>query len=200
MLTYSGSVRSIRLIAAAAVATFLFTFTLTSSALADPCLVNDPSGTVTLPPAGCPYLTGDEVHEIIDGLPLGTTIELAPIHKDFICSERALSPNCTIPAIPGVSCEEPGGSLGGSEDCFESTLEFDVTGTGLLAGFTRTLSVGSSTVVVDTGARTPGDPVQDFDTEMVALNAQLFGIPISASSISGRVAPTGCHRARDIRP
>jgi hypothetical protein len=159
-----------------AASTLFLMLTLTSTALADPCVVNDPSGTVTLPPVGCEYLTGDEVHEITAGLPEGTTIVLAPIHKDFICSERAKTANCDIPMIPGVSCEEPGGDLGGNSDCFESILEFQITGTGVLSSFSRTISVTSPSVV-DTGPRTIGDPVQSFDTEMVALQAELFGDP-----------------------
>lgn len=172
----------------------LFTVTLAGSAVADPCVVNDPSGTVTLPPDGCEYLTADQVHEITNGLPVGTTIELAPIHKDFICNERALGPNCDIPAIPGVSCEEPGGDLGGNADCFDSTLEFQVTGTGLLSGFNRLIQVGSPSVV-DTGPRNPGDAVQDFDTEIVSLEGSLFGDPdfcvlnIRAGSANGLPSP-----------
>ncbi|MBW2273781.1 MAG: hypothetical protein JRG96_10940 [Deltaproteobacteria bacterium] len=177
MLFISGSKRLDRVPGFALLPAFLLTFALGGSALADPCEVNDPSGTVTLPPVGCEYLTGDEVHEIVDGLPIGTTIELAPIHKDFACSERALSQSCSIPAIPGVSCEEPGGSIpGGNQDCFASNLEFQVTGTGSLAGFNRTISVEAPSVV-DTAPRTPGAPVQDFDTEMVALQGELFGDP-----------------------
>jgi hypothetical protein len=176
MLIRALSTRARRRPILAVLATALLTFTLTNSAAADPCLVNDPSGTVTLPPTGCEYLTGAQVHEITAGLPPGTTIELAPIHKDFICNERALSPNCDIPAIPGVSCEQPGGDLGGNADCFDSTLEFQVTGTGALTGFSRVLQVGAPSVV-DTGPRVPGDPVQDFDTEIVSLQGSLFGDP-----------------------
>jgi len=177
MLIRARSTRSIRRPVLAVLATLLLTtFTLVSSAVADPCVVNDPSGTVTLPPVGCEYLTGAQVHEIVSGLPPGTTIELAPIHKDFICNERALGPSCDIPAIPGVSCEEPGGDLGGNADCFDSTLEFQVTGTGMLSGFNRTIQVGAPSVV-DTGPRVPGDSVQGFDTEMVALQGALFGDP-----------------------
>ncbi len=64
-----------------------------------PC--NEPSntmGTVTLPPAGCEYLSPTQVHMIINGLPAGTTIILAPIHRDFIC--RQSSPPCTVPGGP----------------------------------------------------------------------------------------------------
>ncbi|MCP5069468.1 MAG: hypothetical protein GY946_23115 [bacterium] len=140
-------------------------------------MVNDPGGTVTLPPAGCEYLADAQVYEITAGLPPGTTIELAPVHKDFICSAQALTPQCDIPAIPGVSCEASGGSFpGGSAHCFYSTLEFQVTGTGLLSGWSRTLSLGAATVV-DAAPRVIGDPVQDFDTELVSLQSQLFGDP-----------------------
>jgi hypothetical protein len=172
----------------------VFTFTLAGSAAADPCVVNDPSGTVTLPPAGCEYLTADEVHEISMGLPAGTTIELAPIHKDFICDELIQDPSCTIPIIPGVSCEEPGGGLGGHQDCFGSQLEFQVTGTGALLGFSRTIFL-SAPSVVDTAPRNPGDAVQDFDTEIVSLQAELFGDPdfcvlrIRAGSAFGLPSP-----------
>ena len=49
------------------------------------CIVpGDGDGSAGLPPVGCDYIGPDEVHEIIDGLPPGTTIELDPIHRDFI--------------------------------------------------------------------------------------------------------------------
>ena len=65
-----------------------------------------------LPPQGCEYLSPDEVHVIVDGLPIGATIELAPIHKDFIC-DPGYGGLCTIPLPPGT-CEGPGGGLGGN--------------------------------------------------------------------------------------
>jgi hypothetical protein len=144
-------------------------------ATADPCEVDDAGGTVVLPPVGCDYLSPDEVHVIIDGLPPGTTIEFKPIHKDFICNAQPPAPPCSVPLPPGV-CEAPGGGLGGNADCFDSTLEFEVTGTGALAGFSRLLSIPAFTEV-HTGPRNPGDPVQSFPTEMVALQANLFGDP-----------------------
>jgi hypothetical protein len=81
-------------------------------------------GTVDLPPEGCAYLSPDEVHMIIDGLPPGTTIELAPIHRSFFNINRA-----------------PGGVLGGQIETFDSTLELQLTGTGDLAGFNRVLEI-----------------------------------------------------------
>lgn len=144
-------------------------------ASADPCMVvDDGSGTVTLPPAGCDYLSPDEVHLIIDGLPPGTTIELAPIHKNFIC-DSAYSGLCSL-AIPPGECEAPGGSLGGNGDCFSSELEVQLTGTGDLTGFSRLITIPIFTEV-HTGPRNPGDPVQDFDTEMIQLEGGIFGDP-----------------------
>ena len=143
---------------------------------ADPCIVADNgTGTVTLPPAGCAYLSADEVHMIIDGLPAGTTIELEPIHKDFICAKGAQS--CSLPIPPG-DCETTGGDLGGNLDCFDSILELQVTGNGpgLPPGYSRFLTVPLFTEV-HTGPRTPGDAVQDFDNQMFRIEGELFGDP-----------------------
>ena len=146
---------------------------LSSAASADPCNAPDNgTGTVTLPPIGCDYLSPNEVHVIIDGLPPDTTIELAPIHKDFICNGGAGAPGGCI-FIPAGLCEAPGGGLGGNRDCFESTLELQVTGTGLLAGFDRTLFLTQGSTEIHTGPRNPGDPVQTFPTEIVALQLGL---------------------------
>ena len=143
---------------------------------ADPCIVADNgTGTVTLPPAGCAYLSAEEVHMIIDGLPAGTTIELEPIHKDFICAKGAQS--CSLPIPPG-DCETTGGDLGGNLDCFDSILELQVTGNGpgLPPGYSRFLTVPLFTEV-HTGPRTPGDAVQDFDNQMFRIEGELFGDP-----------------------
>ena len=66
----------------------------------DACIApDDGTGTVDLPPNTCDYVAPSEVFQIWDGLPAGTTIELAPILTDFICY------------LP--DCGEAGGSLGG---------------------------------------------------------------------------------------
>ena len=149
---------------------------LAGAASADSCVVTDNgSGTVTLPPAGCEYLSPTDVHMIVDGLPAGTTIELAPIHKDFICGGAGTPLNCSLPIPPGT-CEAPGGSQGGNGDCFNSNGDFQLTGTGTLSGFSRTVSLPLE-VEVHTGPRTPGTSVQSFDTEMFALQGQITGDP-----------------------
>jgi len=169
---------------------------LSGTATADPCDAPDNgTGTVTLPPIGCDYLSPDEVHVIIDGLPPNTTIEFAPIHKDFICyGQGPVAGTCSI-ALPPGECEGAGGGLGGNVDCFESSIEFQVTGTGLLAGFNRTIELQNGITEIHTGPRNPGDPVQTFPTEIVAMDLQLFGDPdfdilrIRAGSAFGLPSP-----------
>ncbi len=121
----------------------------------DPCVApDDGSGTVVLPPEGCDYLSPEEVHMIIDGLPAGTTIELDPRHTAFICKGN---------------CAQPGGSFpGGQQENFESTLVLQLEGTDTLGNFRRTLRVPAA-VETHTGPRTPGEPVQSFPTDMFSL-------------------------------
>ncbi|MDO8629490.1 MAG: hypothetical protein Q7R41_03265, partial [Phycisphaerales bacterium] len=149
----------------------------------NPCVVVDNGGgTVTLPPDGCEYLSPDEVHVIVDGLPAGTTIELAPIHKDFICNKQGtINPVCSFaPPFPGVDCDDAGGSLGGEKECNESTLEFDLSVldpgcTSSLCGWTRPVVVPMG-METHTAPRTPGDPVQSFDTDMFRMFGQINNI------------------------
>jgi len=175
---WSGRVRRFMMLALLILGAVLLGMTVSSAALADLCEVADAGGTVALPPAGCDYLSPDEVHVIIDGLPPNTTIEFAPIHKDFICHEQGAGA-CSVLIPPGL-CEATGGGLGGNVDCFSSQLEFAVRGTGLLAGFNRNITVQADTEV-HTGPRNPGDPVQQFDSELFSLQADLFGDPDFAS-------------------
>ncbi len=141
-------------------------------ASADPCQVaGGVSGTIRLPPDGCDYLSPQEVHLITMGLPPGTTIELAPIHRDFICGNPSNPAACSVP--PPALCEEAGGSLAGNLDCFESTLEFQATGTGDLAGFSRLLTLPAVTEI-HTAPRTFGDAVQDFDTTIILLGGEIL--------------------------
>jgi hypothetical protein len=146
-----------------------------SSFAGEACVVEDNgTGTITLPPMGCEYTSPDEVFQIIEGLPPGTTIEMKGVLKDFICCGDSC-PACSLPLPPG-ECEMPGGSLGGHGDCFESTLDLTVAGTGDLTGFIRHLAVPVF-CEVHTGPRNPGDPVQTFPSVMFRLQGELFGDP-----------------------
>jgi hypothetical protein len=121
--------------------------------------VDDGTGTVSLPPDGCDYVSPQDLHVMLDGLPAGTQIDIAPEHNRFLNASTV-----------------PGGNLGGDVETFDSTLRLQMAGTGALAGFLRDVSIPTA-CETHTGPRTPGDPVQSFDTEMVALQGELFGDP-----------------------
>ena len=95
------------------------------SAVAQPCVVPDNGdGTVNLPPDGCPYLSPDEFHVIVDGLPAGTTITIDPIHAQFFNIIRNETPD------------------GGEIELFDSNLTLQMTGSGPpLDGFKRFINV-----------------------------------------------------------
>jgi len=132
----------------------------------EPCAVaDDGTGTVSLPPEDCPYLAPDEVHMIIDGLDPGTEIILEPVHTAFFCND------------PGSTrCGQPGGDLGGEMESFDSVIQFSMRGTGDLEGYERTIALELACLSL-TGPRNPGDPIQDFPTEMLSMQGQLFGDP-----------------------
>jgi len=124
------------------------------------------------------YVSPDEAHMIIDGLPAGTEIIVDASHNEFFNIGRA-----------------PGGNLGGEVETFDSFIQMQMTGTGALAGFNRFIGLSNVAVETHTGPRNPSDPVQDFDTEMVHLFGQLFGDPdftqfsITAGSANGLPSP-----------
>lgn len=120
------------------------------------------TGTGLWPPVGCTYISPTEVFMIIDGLPPGTTIEAAPLFYGLGCV--------------GPTCEAPGGALGGTAAYFEGTLQLQMTGTGDLAGFTRTIEVGV-TSEVHTGPRNPGQAVQNFATDYYSIAGSIVGDP-----------------------
>jgi hypothetical protein len=130
----------------------------------NPCFQpNNGSGTVTLPPVGCEYLSPTQVHMIIDGLPAGTTIILAPIHKNFICRQTG-------------TCNVPGGPLGGEVENFSSAAVFQLSGTGALSGWNRIVTVPLA-VQVASAPRTAGAAVQTFQTDMQRLQGSITGDP-----------------------
>jgi hypothetical protein len=110
---------------------------------------------------------------MISTLPPGTTIELDMIHRQFFCGNP--SGLCTGAVLPGL-CEVPGGSLGGNIDCFQSEAQLTIWGTGVLTGFSRSITVQLDTEV-HTGPRNPGDPVQSFPSRMFRLQGDIFGDP-----------------------
>ncbi|HUR19940.1 MAG TPA: HYR domain-containing protein [Vicinamibacterales bacterium] len=139
----------------------------------DPCTDPGTNGTVTLPPTGCQYLSPDQVHMIIDGLPPGTTIQLAAIHKDFICHQSGGPPVCTNDCFTVDDCDVTNGAT----EQFDSTVQLQLTGTGLLNGWVRNITIPNVSCQSQVGPRTPGNPVQSFDTVMQAIQGQITGDP-----------------------
>ena len=97
------------------------------------------------------------MHMIIDGLPAGTTIELGAEHRDFFNITKLV----------------PGGTLGGEAENFNSNLQLHLTGTGLLAGFNRTLNIPNVATETHIAPRNQADAVQSFATDMFGLQGLL---------------------------
>jgi hypothetical protein len=126
----------------------------------NPCeVVDNGTGTVDLPPPGCTYLSPEEVHMIINGLPPGTEVNLGLAHRGFFAVQTM-----------------PGGVLGGEIEHFQSQAFVSLHGTGELEGYNRLLNLQLQ-CEVHTGPRTPGDPVQEFPNQMMLLQGELFGDP-----------------------
>jgi hypothetical protein len=121
------------------------------------CVIG-PAG--NLPPqCSTGYLSPSDVHEIIDGLPPGVTIELGAEHLDFFNITR--HPN---PAPPGGEIEQ-----------FNSVLKLDMTvkngGVPVMTLSPKTIPTQDQTLVEpDTNPR-PG--VRDHDTEFLGLQGQI---------------------------
>jgi hypothetical protein len=71
----------------------------------------------------------------------------------------------------------PGGALGGETSIFSgASMQLNMTGTGLLDGFSRMIYMPVSGILYS-GPRTPGDDVQDFDNDMFQLEGSIIGDP-----------------------
>jgi hypothetical protein len=144
----------------------LATFSLAFAGGYPPCILPDNgTGTVTLPDPDCSYVSPDDFHNIVNGLPPGSTILITAVYRDFVCQE---------PGIPQELCNSPGGSLGGEVETFDAILDMEMVGMGDLEGFVRSIDVPIS-CVVEAGPRVPGDPVQSFPTELVQLQGAIYG-------------------------
>lgn len=100
-------------------------------ALAEPpgrsfCNVSDETSGYHMPPLGCSFIATSGVFQIVDGLPPGSTIEADPVFFGFEC----VSAECV------VDDEWPDRYA-----WFTGTLQFYMSGTGDLAGFSRIVEV-----------------------------------------------------------
>jgi len=120
------------------------------------CEAPDNGGGTATQPALCP-ITSVDPYMIIDGLPVGTTIECQPVHT------------------PSLVTEAPGGTMGGTASECQMTLELQLAGTGSLAGYSRAITLTTSppsSVLSQAGPRIPGTTPQSFDTEMLQMQLQ----------------------------
>lgn len=130
---------------------FLSLLLLAGLAGADTTCCTSPDGTF---PPPCPY-DHSQPMMITDGLPQETAIVI----------------NGPLQGFSGI-IRIPGGTLGGEVENFSSQLVMQMTGTGVLTGFNRdiTLSVQCETHI---GPQTPGAPIQSFPTDFFMLQGQL---------------------------
>jgi len=114
------------------------------------------SGTIALPPGD--YQAVASV--ITDGLPLGASIDVTAWLK------------------PTGAVEAAGGLLGGNVETWNpAVLDLELTGTGVLAGFTRSISVTGVFVETQSGPRTPGTSPQNIAQDMAMMQGQVTGDP-----------------------
>jgi hypothetical protein len=149
---------------------------IAATAFAVPVLVPDNGGTAQLPILS--DYTGQTPMQITAGLPPASTIDIAAVLKAPLSYE-----------------EIPGGTLGGTQAVGGGTsLQWNMTGTGLLSSYNRVMNVPLSSLPVTFAAtppldtqsgievhsapRTLNDPLQCFSTELVGL----FGLLTNPSA------------------
>ena len=114
------------------------------------------SGTIDMP-APCPY-AGWPV-SVFDGLPPGASIQ----------ADMLLDGLANVITLPGGP---PGGERKGYE-YYQARSDLQAAGLQTNPAYHRAITFPSLQMVVDLAPRTPGDPVQSFDTEMVSMQGQL---------------------------
>ena len=161
--------------------------------LSKECIVEPNGGTAELPPAGCSYLSPNEIHFIVGGLPPGTQVNLQGNHGNFVCNG-------------GCETPPPSGTLNSFEN-FDSTLTFNLTGTGLLESLDCTLTIPNVPVVVETGPRDLGAETQTIAAEMKSMDTtftndttcNLFSsLQIEAGSDQGLAPSTGMTTLQEV--
>jgi hypothetical protein len=143
------------------------------------CLAPDNgTGTATLPPqvpAGCIYLGS---MEIVDGLPSGSTLQIA----------------ASIGAFTNV-VEASGGALGGTQSNFDAFISMQMTGTGVYAAYNHFVSFPTQAGVAAWAPRINFAPVQTAGADMRVFQAQTLVDPdfdllrVSAGTDFGMPSP-----------
>ena len=121
-----------------------------------PCCVVPDNGTGTAdhPPSCLVGYQGELT--ILDGLPPGTTIDIAT----------------TLHLFAGL-LQVVGGGLGGNKETWTASMPWAMTGTGTLAGFIHNIVMPITTGESHSAPRTLFAPSQSFNTDMYLLNGQI---------------------------
>ena len=126
------------------------------------CIAPNSGGTAITPPLGCPFVTDPLAPFVIvpTGVLPGTTIEI------------------DVEIIPlALTSHGPGGLLGGDLNDSIAEMHLHLEGTLSLLGFVRDIIMPLPSLETHYGARTPGNAVQTFPSDIFRLDAQLFGDP-----------------------
>jgi hypothetical protein len=133
-----------------------------------------------LPPnciGGGGYLSPNDVHMIIDGLPPGTTIMLGAEHSDFFNVVRM-----------------PDG-MGGEIETFQSALLLHLQGTGMAAGYNAFKSIQTTDQTQVGPDLNPHPALRSHATQFLGLQGQIVGDPdfdllrVTAGSAFGLPSP-----------
>ncbi len=73
--------------------------------------------------------------------------------------------------------EVAGGSLAGTRATFDAVIRLNMSGTGVLNLFNRTIFLPIPNSVIDFAPRTSGDPVQVFADDVWVISGDVFGDP-----------------------
>jgi len=143
------------------------------------CVVPDNGGGTANHPPACPNGYSGQMH-IIDGLPPGTTVDIAAIIVNFI----------------GL-LQVPGGTLGGNQETWTDIAPLTLTGTGALLGYNRNINMPISAGETHSAPRVPFAPSQSFNTDLYRMQGQISGpgdpdfdlLRITAGSAFGMPSP-----------
>jgi hypothetical protein len=127
----------------------------------EPCCVvpDNGGGTADHPPSCSIGYTGH--CEIVDGLAPGSTVQIPS----------------NLGSFTGL-VQGPGGALGGNTESWQATIVMQMSGTGALLGYNRTVNMPISSGTTHSAPRVAFSPLQSFNTDLFQLQGQLpFGDP-----------------------
>jgi hypothetical protein len=138
---------------------------ITQSALAVPTVPDNGTGTADVPPINIPY------ENKLDKTIVPLDVDPASGLK-FELKLELITPTSSAPIMAdGLEV------MGCESRAYDAQISLGITGYGALLGYEAELPGLIANVIVHTGPRNPGEPVQTIDTEIVSL--ELVGAPIA---------------------